>query len=73
MIIGTHLEFNRNDDTSQRVYCMYSDSNSFPEIADVCCVSNIEGHMKPLRNRIYSVAIRLQYGRRNRCKPHLCI
>ena len=68
MIIGTHLDVNGNVDISQYVRCMYSDSYSFPKIADICCISNIEGHMKPLRNRIYSVAIRLQYGRKKRCE-----
>ena len=74
MIIGTHLDaVNIKDDVSQYVHYMYSDSRSFPKIADVCCVSNTEGHMKPLRSRIYSVALQLHYDRKNQSEPHLCI
>ena len=75
MIIGTHHDAVniRYDIISQCIDQMYSDTNSFPRIADICCVNTTrnEAIVKSLKNRIYSVAIRLRYGRKNQCKPHL--
>ena len=82
MIIGTHLDavtihldaVTIRYDISQCVRRMYSDTKSFPSIADVWCVnSKNEGNIKELKDRIYSVAIRLRYGRRNQCEPHLIV
>ena len=75
MIIGTHLDaVNIKYDIGQCVLDMYSETNSFPRIADVCCVnSRNEGSIKVLKDKIYSVAIRLRYGRRNQCEPHLIV
>ena len=75
MIVGTHLDaVYVKDNLSQHVHSMYSDSGSFPKIADVCYVnSKNEGNIKMLRDRIYSVALCLRYGRRNQCEPHLIV
>ena len=69
MIIGTHCDAVnvKEDDISQNIHCMYHDNSFFPRIADVCCVSNIEGNMKALRKRICSVAWRLRYQKTNKC------
>ena len=69
MIIGTHNDaVNANeDDISQYVHHMYSDTLSFPKIADVCCVSNTQGRFRMLRNKIFSVAIHLHCDGNNKC------
>lgn len=69
IIVGTHSDAVniREDDIRQNVHHIYSNSSSFPEIADVCCVSNTNGSRKTLRNKIYSVATCLRYDRWNRC------
>ena len=69
MIIGTYVDAVsvNEDDLSKNIYHMYSDSCSFPTIADVCFVSNIQGRLTTLRNRIFSVAIRLRFDGNNRC------
>lgn len=69
MVIGTHNDIANEKEVhiKRDINYMYSDYCSFPKIADVCLVSNIQGSMKPLRNRIYSVAIRLHYNGRNQC------
>ena len=63
MIIGTHYDAVnvKEKDISQYIHNIYSDNHSFPKIADVCCVSNTRSNMEVLRNRIYSVAMRLCY------------
>lgn len=69
IIIGTHWDAAnvKEDDISKDICYMYSDNSFFPRIADVCCVSNIEGNVKALRKRICSVAWRLRYQKMNKC------
>lgn len=69
MIIGTHNDVARlnEDDISEKIRNMYSDNSCFPEIADVCCISNMQRSFKDLRNRIYSIATHLFYDGKNQC------
>ena len=69
MIIGTHFDV-KGDDISEKVYQLYSDDNLFPTIAGIKCISNtkcINGSMKALRQKIYSVAMNLHTNGKNKC------
>ena len=72
MIIGTHVDAIsiKEDDISEKVYQLYSDNMLFPTIGGISCISNtkrINGSMKALRQKIYSVAMNLHTNGKNKC------
>lgn len=72
IIVGTHLDkvCEKEDDVLKVIMTMYSDERSYPKIADVCCISNVDSVLNGaqiLKDKLYNVATHLHVTRDNKC------